>query len=130
MSAKSKVRVQSKKRSSPRQSKKLARADLLSKQMTHEALLGPLNAEATGQDVLGHGTAVIIVCACANTGPLNLPRTLAELGVNGNAFQVCVFNGVRHAGYEIGLDDIPDSPTTTLIAAVKAIENAPKARPL
>jgi hypothetical protein len=127
MSAKPNVPVRSKKGSSPQQSKKLTRADLLSKQMTHEALLGPLNAEATGQDVLGHATAVIIVCAGANTGPLNLPRTLAELGVNGNAFQVCVFAGVGHAGYEIDLDAIPDSPTTTLIAAVNAIENAPKA---
>jgi hypothetical protein len=106
---------------------KLPQKLLLSRQTTHAALLEPLHADVTGQDVLGHAAAVVIVCACANTSPLNLPRTLAELGVNGTSFQVCVFNGVAKVGYQIGMDDIPDAPTTTLISVVNAIENAPKA---
>ena len=113
--------------SNTRQSKKLSQRLLAARQMTHSRLLAPIHAEVTGQEVLGHAAAVIIVCACANTSPLNLPRTLAELGVNGTSFQICVFNGVKKAGYKINIDDIPDSPSTTLIEVVNAIENAPKA---
>jgi hypothetical protein len=108
-------------------SPKLSQSVLLKRQMTHADLLEPLHADVTGHEVLGHAAAITIVCACANTSPLNLPRTLAELGVNGTSFQACVFNGVTNAGFQIGMDDIPDAPTTTLISAVIAIQNAPKA---
>ena len=116
-----------KKKSPERPKKKLTQRLLLSKQMTHAALLQPMHADITGQEVLGHAAAITIVCACANTSPLNLPRTLSELGVNGTSFQTCVFNGVKNAGYKVDMDDIPDSPTTTLISVVNAVENAPKA---
>jgi hypothetical protein len=116
-----------KKPSSPRKFPKLSQAVLLKRQITHAKLLAPLHADVTGQDVLGHAAAITIVCACANTSPLNLPRTLAELGVNGTAFQACVFRGVTKAGYRIRMDDIPNSPSTTLISVVIAIQNAPKA---
>jgi hypothetical protein len=49
------------------------------------------------------------------------------LGVNGTSFQGCVFNGVTGAGFQIAMGDIPGSSSTTLIAVVNAIENAPKA---
>jgi hypothetical protein len=100
---------------------------LAAKQMKHAVLLQPLHAEITGDQVLGHSRAVVIVCAAANTSPLNLPRTLAELGLNGTSFQTAVFNGVTNTGFRIRIDDISDAPSTTLIAAVNAIENAPKA---
>lgn len=107
--------------------KRLSQRLLKARQMTHASLLRPLRSEITGQDVLGHAAAVVIVCACANTSPLNLPRTLAELGVNGTSFQTCVFKRVTHLGYTIDMDDIPDSPSTMLISVVNAIENAPRA---
>jgi hypothetical protein len=116
-----------KKKPGQRRTKKLSQKSLLSKQMTHAALLQPMHADITGQEVLGHAAAITIVCACANTSPLNLPRTLSELGVDGPSFQTCVFNGVKNAGFNIDMDDIPDAPTTTLISVVNAIENAPKA---
>lgn len=98
--------------------------------MSHVELLAPIAAAMPGQDqpVLGHARAVVIVCACANTSPLNLPRTLSELGVDGNSFQTCVLSGVRHAGYTIGIDRIPDSPDTTLFQVVIVIQNAPRAQ--
>ena len=75
---------------------------------------------------LGHAAAVVIVCACANTSPLNLARTLDELGLDGVSFQGCVFNGVRKAGCTIDIDDIPDSSDTTLIQVVNVIQDAPR----
>jgi hypothetical protein len=122
-----KKHARNKTRSTKPKSKKLSQSVLLERQTTHATLLAPLHADVTGQDVLGHAAAITIVCACANTSPLNLPRTLAELGVNGTSFQVCVFNGVTNAGYKIGMDDIPNAPSTTLISVVIAIQNAPKA---
>jgi len=116
-----------KKPSAPRKSPKLSQAILLKRQITHAKLLAPLHADVTGQEVLGHAAAITIVCACANTSPLNLPRTLAELGVNGTSFQACVFNAVTNAGFQIDMDSIPDAPSTTLISAVITIQNAPKA---
>jgi len=86
-----------KKKSAQGQSKKLSHKLLFAKQMTHAAVPEPTPADLTGHDVLGHALAVVIVRACADTSPLNLPRTLAELGVNGNSFQVCVFNRVTKA---------------------------------
>ena len=77
--------------------------------------------------VLGHDRAVVIVCGCANTSPLNLARTLDELGVDGVAFQTCVFGGVRASGYTIEIDEIPDSGDTRLIDVVIVIQNAPRA---
>lgn len=81
-----------------------------------------------GQDLpfLGHDRAVGIVTACAKTSRLNLSRTLSELGVDGISFQQCVFQGINDLGYEIGIDDIPDSPDTALIKVVSAIQNAPR----
>jgi hypothetical protein len=73
---------------------------------------------------LGHARAVVIACTCANTIPANLPRTLAELGVNGIPFQQCVRTGVKTAGYAIGADDIPSAPGTRLIHVVTVIQNA------
>src|SRR6266853_372401 len=109
-------------------SKKLSAKELADKQMSHEHLLSPMSAMDTGQDAstLGHARAVVIVCACANTSPLNLSRTLEELGIDGVSFQNCVFNGVRSAGYSIDLDEIPNAPDTALIDAVIAIQDAPK----
>ena len=118
--------ARTKSRSTKPKSKKLSQSVLLKRQTTHAALLEPLHADVTGQNVLGHAAAITIVCACANTSPLNLPRTLAELGVNGTSFQACVFNGVTNAGYRIRMDDIPNAPSTTLISVVIAIQNAPK----
>jgi len=88
-----------------------------------------MSAEAVGQDLpfLGHARAVVIVTFCANTSPANLSRTLAELGVDGIPFQFCVFEGVKHAGYYIEIEIIPDSPDTKLIKVVSVIQNAPKA---
>jgi hypothetical protein len=75
---------------------------------------------------LGHARAVVIACTCANTIPANLPRTLAELGVNGIPFQQCVRTSVTTAGYAIGADDIPSAPGTRLIHVVTVIQNAPR----
>jgi hypothetical protein len=75
---------------------------------------------------LGHAAAVVIVCNCGNTSPVNLPRTLAELGVDGLPFQQCVNKAVRTAGYAIRIDDIPNAPQTRLIQVVTVIQNAPR----
>jgi hypothetical protein len=75
---------------------------------------------------LGHARAVVIVCNCGNTSPVNLPRTLAELGVDGLPFQLCVTRAVRTAGYAIRIDDIPNAPETRLIQVVTVIQNAPR----
>jgi hypothetical protein len=117
------------KKSSPKKkssaTKKMTVAELKAKAMSHKALLAPMAAVADGE-VLGHARAVVIVCACAGTNPTNLPRTLGQLGVNGVAFQKCVFNAVQTAGFDILLTDIPNSPSTTLIQVAAVIENAPK----
>jgi|SRR6478736_4222099 hypothetical protein len=93
----------------------------------HNRLMKRLGAslEDAAPSTLGHGNAVTIVCACANTSPLNLARTFKQLGVNGNAFQGCVFRSVTRLGFEIDQDDIPDSPDTTLSEVVDVIEDAP-----
>jgi hypothetical protein len=81
-------------------------------------------AARTDLPFLGHTRAVTIVCGCAGTTGSNLPRSLAQLGVNGISFQKCVFGEVEKAGYDIAIDDIPDSSDTTLIAVVAVIQNA------
>src|SRR5216684_8563234 len=90
--------------SKPSSAKKLSQKELFARRMKHADLLQPLQAEVTGHHVLGHAAAVVIVCGCANTSPLNLPRTLTELGVNGTSFQTCVFNAVQNAGFQIKMD--------------------------
>ena len=75
---------------------------------------------------LGHARAVVIVCNCGNTSPVNLPRTLAELGVDGLPFQQCVDKAVHTAGYAIRIDDIPNAPETRLIQVVTVIQNTPR----
>jgi hypothetical protein len=94
---------------------------------THALILNEIRKNAAAGATLGHAAAVVIVCACANTSPLNLARTLAELGVDGVSFQGCVFNGVRRAGFTIDIDDIPDSSDTTLIEVVNIIQDASRA---
>lgn len=106
-------------------SKKTSRPEP-AKSSFHARMLEEIRTTSADQEVLGHAAAVVIVCACANTSPLNLPRTLEELGVDGISFQGCVFNGVRRAGGTIGIDQIPDSPGTRLIAVVNVIQNAPR----
>jgi hypothetical protein len=100
-------------------------AELKARAKSDKALLAPMTATAA-DEVLGHARAVVIVCACAGTNRTNLPRTLGQLGVNGVAFQKCVFNAVQAAGFSVALTDIPNSPSTTLILAVSVVENAPK----
>src|SRR4051812_31925066 len=80
----------------------------LNKPMKHNQLLELLkiNVPVGDGETLGHDRAVVIVCACANTSPLNLSRTLDELGVDGQSFQACVHNSVTSLGYELDLDDI------------------------
>jgi len=88
-----------------------------------------MSAVAEGGDLpfLGHARAVVTVCTCANSSPANLFSTLNDLGVNGISFQQCVFGSVVNLGYSIGVDSIPDAPTSTLISVVDIIQNAPKA---
>jgi hypothetical protein len=97
--------------------------------LTHRELLAPMSAVAEGGDLpfLGHARAVVTVCTCANSSPTNLFSTLNDLGVNGISFQQCVFGSVVNLGYSIGVDSIPDAPTSTLISVVDIIQNAPKA---
>lgn len=96
--------------------------------LDHRSLIAPMHVDAVGQDLpyLGHARAVVIVCTCANTTPLNLSRTLAELGVDGIPFQQCVYGSVTYLGYVIEMDKIPDSPDTKLIQVVDVIQNAPR----
>jgi hypothetical protein len=109
------------------QLKRLTTAQLKQKQMKHATLLAPMAATGAPADppFLGHPRAVVIVCAAANTSPTNLPRTLAQLGLNGIPFQKAVFKGVVVAGYTIKIDTIPNSPSTTLLQAVTVIQAAP-----
>ncbi|MGA2261344.1 MAG: hypothetical protein ABSH28_07905 [Acidobacteriota bacterium] len=108
-------------------SRKLTGTQLKHLAMSHAELLAPMAPkEGESDPFLGHARAVVIVCACANTSPTNLPRTLAQLGVNGIPFQTCVFNGVEHVGYSIDIDAIPNSPNTTLLQVVNVIQNAPR----
>ncbi len=109
------------------QSKKSFAAKLAETAMSQADLLAPLAAAAALPDpFLGQAHAVVIASACAQTSPTNLPRTLAQLGVNGIPFQRCVFNGVDQLGYSIPLDNIPDAPTNTLLDVVNTIQNAPR----
>ena len=91
------------------------------------APMHPAAADENGLPFLGHAQAVAIVTTAAKTDASNLPRSLSQLGVNGPSFQQDVFERVKHAGYKMGLDQIPDAPSTTLIAAVNVIQQAPKA---
>ena len=92
----------------------------------HASILSKIRSTGTSDATLGHAAAIVIACACANTSPLNLPRTLQELGLDGISYQGCVFNAVRHAGCDINIDEIPNSPETTLIEVVNVIQNAPR----
>ena len=93
---------------------------------SYKHVLHAIRATAAEGGFLGHAAAVVIVCACANTSPINLTRTLQELGVDGVSFQGCVFNSVRRAGCRIDIDTIPDSPDTRLIDVVNVIQDAPR----
>lgn len=97
--------------------------------LDHKALLSPMSVQAEGQDLpfLGNPRAVVTVCHCANTSPQNLFSTLEQLGVNGIAFQQCVFGTIISLGYSIDVDTIPDAPSSTLVGVVDVIQNAPKA---
>ena len=111
----------------PRKTKstKLTKTQLSEMAMSHAELLAPMAASEGMQDpFLGHARAVVIACACAGTSPTNLARSLAQLGVNGIPFQKCVFNGVKQAGFSIGIDNIPNSPATTLLQVVTVIQSA------
>jgi hypothetical protein len=92
------------------------------------AVAGHGDRPSTGQDLpfLGEDRAVEIVTTCARTTALNLSRTLSELGVDGIAFQQCVFAKINDLGYDIKIDNVPDSSDTSLIKVVGAIINAPK----
>lgn len=94
--------------------------------MNHADLIAAIGGSQTAQPpaTLGYAHAVVIVCACANTSPLNLSRTLNELGMDGISFQGAVYNSIRRSGYAIDIDAIPDAPTSTLIAVVTVIQNA------
>jgi len=92
----------------------------------HKQLLQSLRKNKQDLAFLGHARAVVIVCSCANTTPVNLSNTLQEAGVDGNSFQTCVFSSVIELGYSIRIDDIPDSPDTKLIKVVSIIQNSPK----
>jgi len=109
--------------STTKRKKKSSRA---SKHVDHAQLLAPMSADAQDLPFLGHARAVVIVCTCAKTSPLNLSRTIEELGVDGLPFQQCVFGSVTSLKYVIDMDDIPDAPNTKLIDVVDAIQNAPK----
>jgi hypothetical protein len=106
--------------------RKWAATELRAGALPQAALLGPMNADNQPDPFLGHARAVVIVCHCVPTSPSNLPRTLAQLGVNGIDFQKCVFTGVDLAGYSIALDDIPNAQTNTLLDVVAVIQNAPR----
>ncbi len=116
-------------RTSAEKTKQWSAAKLAAGHISHDELLEPMRADTSGGDLpfLGHARAVVIVTFCAKTTPANLSRTLAELGVDGIAFQSCVFEGIRKAGYRMDIDDIPDSSDTTLIRVVFVIQNAPRA---
>jgi hypothetical protein len=119
-----------KKFSSPKRTKKWTRAQLEAKALPIRSVMAPMHptaADVNDLPFLGHARAVVIVTTAAGTDATNLPRSLSQLGVNGPSFQKDVFDGVKHAGYKIGLDQIPDAPATTLIEAVNVIQQAPKA---
>jgi hypothetical protein len=91
-----------------------------------------LKAKAVGAPVqdlpfLGNDRAEEIVLGCANTVSDNLSRTLSQLGVNGVSFQRCVFGAIKKAGYIIGIDSIPNAPTSKLVDVSDVIQNAKKA---
>ena len=108
--------------------RKWSLAELSAGYISHEELLSAVRSDVPGQDLpfLGHARAVVIVTFCAKTSPANLSRALAELGVDGNSFQTCVFEGIRKARYETDVDNIPNSPDTKLIKVVSVIQSAPK----
>jgi hypothetical protein len=115
-----------KKAAPPKKSARLTKTALAKVMMPHADIIKLMSTGTPDPKppVLGHAKAIVIVCAAANTGPGNLPRTLSQLGVNGIAFQKSVFDGVGHAGYTIPINRIPDSPSTTLISVVTVIQNA------
>ncbi len=94
--------------------------------LDHRNLIAPMHADVQDLPYLGHARAVVIVCTCANTSPLNLSRTLGELGVDGIPFQQCVYGSVTYLNYVIGMDQIPNSPETMLITVADVIQNALK----
>ena len=118
-----------KKTSVPKKSKKWTRAQIEAKALSIRSVMAPMHPTAADENdlpFLGHARAVVIVTTAAGTDATNLPRSLSQLGVNGPSFQQDVFDGVKHAGYSIGLDQVPDAPSTTLIEAVNVIQQAPK----
>jgi hypothetical protein len=84
-------------------------------------------ALAASEPFLGRPRAIVIVCTCARTTPVNIGRTLADLGVAPGPFQLCVSHGVRTAGYHIALEAVPNSPDTRLVEVINVIQHAPRA---
>lgn len=115
-----------KKASRAKKNAKLTEAELAKGTMPHADIVELMSTGTPDPKppTLGHAKAIVIVCAAANTGPGNLPRTLSQLGVNGVAFKKSVFDGVGQAGYFIPFDQIPNAPTTALITVVTVIQNA------
>lgn len=119
-----------KKTSAPKKTKKWTRGQLEAKSLPISSVMAPMHPTAGIENdlpFLGHARAVVIVTTAAGTDASNLPRSLSQLGRNGPSFQQDVFEGVKHVGYKIGLDQIPDAPSTLLIEAVNVIQQAPKA---
>jgi hypothetical protein len=77
---------------------------------------------AAEDDVLGTAAAREIVSGCANSDCWSC--TLADLKLDSNVFQSCVFEGVKNKGYTIGRDEIPASQSTQLYTVVMAIQGA------
>jgi hypothetical protein len=80
------------------------------------------NFTATLDDVLGTDRACQIVSGCADSDCWTC--TLADLKLDSDVFQTCVFNGVQSKGYFIPRNQIPASQTTQLYTVVMAIQNA------
>jgi len=119
-----------KKTSAPKKSKKWTRTQLKTKALPISSVMAPMHpTSAVENDLpfLGHARSVVIVTTAAGTDASNLPRSLSQLGRNGPSFQQDVFEGVKHAGYKIVLDEIPDASSTLLIDAVNVIQQAPMA---
>ena len=114
------------KNKAPARSRLWTASELKKRAMGQGALLEPMNATNQPDPFLGNARSVVIVCHCAQTSPANLPRTLAQLGVNGIPFQKCVLTGVNQAGYSIDIDDIPNASSNTLLDVVTVIQNAPR----
>jgi hypothetical protein len=117
------------KKTSPKKTRKWTRIQLEAKALPINSVMAPMHPSVSLENdlpFLGHPRAVVIVTTAARTDASNLPRSLSQLGVNGASFQQEVFDGVKHTGYMIGLDQIPAAPSTLLIEAVNLLQQARK----